>query len=122
MILRLVEEVFDIPDDDMYAFIMLEEREDVEHNLIILMKRMLDHLEIGLGELLSQSVHLNMPMDDSPHAEFIVLEKNLSKFPDVFFDTEKDKIATLKSLINELYKKFIVSKKTHNSSFASFLA
>jgi len=34
MILRLVEEVFDIPDEDMHSFIILEEREDVEHNLM----------------------------------------------------------------------------------------
>lgn len=120
MILRLVEEVFNIPDEDMHSFIILEEREDVEHNLITLMKRMLDHLEVGLAELLARSPHLNMKIETTPHSEFLILEKNLSKFPDVFFETEKDKIATLKFIINDLHKKLIVPKKSQNGSSISF--
>lgn len=46
MVVRLIESVFDIPDESMHAFIMLEQREGVEHDLVILMKRMLDHMEI----------------------------------------------------------------------------
>ncbi len=46
MIVELVEMIFDIPDESMHSFIILEQRESVEHDLIILMKRMLDHLHI----------------------------------------------------------------------------
>jgi hypothetical protein len=46
IIVQLIEEVFDIPDEYMYAFIILEQRAGVEHDLVILMKRLLDHLEI----------------------------------------------------------------------------
>jgi len=46
IILQLIETIFDIPDESMHAFILLEERESVEHDLVILMKRMLDHLEV----------------------------------------------------------------------------
>jgi|GEM_PF-1958592 len=46
MIVQLVEMVFDVPDESMHAFVLLEQRESAEHNLIILMKRMLDDLRI----------------------------------------------------------------------------
>lgn len=46
MILQIIEDVFDIPDENMYGFISLEQKEDIEHTLIALMKRMLDHLSI----------------------------------------------------------------------------
>jgi hypothetical protein len=46
IIVQLIELVFDIPDESMHAFILLEQRVSVEHDLIILMKRMLDYLEV----------------------------------------------------------------------------
>ncbi len=54
MIVQLIEQVFDIPDESMHAFILLEQRNDIEHALIALMKRMLDHLMVGLQELVRQ--------------------------------------------------------------------
>lgn len=114
LILWLVEEIFDIPDEDMNAFIVLEDREDVEHTLIILMKRMLDHLEVGLAHLIAQSPHLSIKIDETLHPEFIVLDKMLHKFPETFFETEKDRIAALKNDVNTLYTKFILQKNQSN--------
>ncbi len=57
MIVELVEKVFDIPDESMHAFILLEQRNDIEHGLIALMKCMLDHMIIGLQELITQTMY-----------------------------------------------------------------
>lgn len=120
MVVQLIETVFDIPDESMHAFIMLEQRESVEHDLVILMKRMLDHLEIGLKELISQSTQLSQKKDSKHHSEFIVIQKNLTKLPSLFFETEKDKIAALKNTIFDLYQKFIVEKNSHWLSSLNF--
>ena len=94
----------------MHSFVILEHRENVEHSLIILMKRMLDHLEVGLTELISQSPHLSKPIEEQLHSEYILLEKNLHKLPHVFMETEKERIAAIKNSVNELHKNFVLKK------------
>jgi hypothetical protein len=105
----------------MHSFVILEDREDVEHSLIILMKRMLDHLEVGLTELIAQSPHLIHPIEEQPHSEYILLEKNLHTLPHVFLETEKDRIAAIKNSVQELHKKFILQKDTGEGSIFSEL-
>lgn len=46
LIVHLVETIFNIPDESMQAFVMLEQREEIEYSLIALIKRMLDHIGI----------------------------------------------------------------------------
>jgi len=84
------------------------------------MKRMLDHLEVGLKELLLQAPHLSEKKDEKIHSEFIVLQKNLSKLPHIFFETDKDRVGALKQSVNDLYKKFIESKGAHSESPINF--
>lgn len=121
IILWLVEEIFDIPDEHMHSFVILEDREDVEHSLIILMKRMLDHLEVGLTELISQSPHLSKPIEEQPHSEYILFEKNLHSLPHVFMETEKERIAALKNSVHELHKNFVLKKDVWEGSIFSEL-
>gem|GEM_PF-3581098 len=49
-----------------------------------------------------------------------MLQKNLSKLPRIFFETEKDKIAQLEHTINGIYQKFIVAKSSHQHSSLNF--
>jgi hypothetical protein len=44
---------------------MSEEKEDIEHRLIILMKRVLDFIEIGLREMLENAQHLDKAIIDN---------------------------------------------------------
>ncbi len=120
MIVRLIEMVFDIPDESMYDFVLLEQREEIEHSLVALMKRMLDHLEVGLKEMVAQSPHLTGKKDSNLHPEYIVLQKNLSKLPNIFFETDKDKIATLKQSVYTVYHEFIEHRNLNKASFINF--
>jgi hypothetical protein len=47
MMIRVIEEVFDVDDEHFHDFILSEEKEDIEHQLIILIKRILDFMEAG---------------------------------------------------------------------------
>lgn len=120
IIVKLVESVFDIPDESMYSFILLEQRGGVENTLIALMKRMLDHLEVGLTELIMRSPHLENKTENGLHSEFLMLQKDLSSFPNLFFETEKDRIASLKHNVQDIYQKFIVEKNSHSSFSVNF--
>jgi hypothetical protein len=51
IMLRVIEEVFDVNDKDFQDFLLSEEREDIEHRLIILIKRILDFIDSGLKEM-----------------------------------------------------------------------
>ncbi len=120
IIVQLVEMVFDIPDESMHAFILLEQRGWIEHTLIALMKRMLDHLEVGLKELIDQAPHLTEKKEEKFHSEFIVLQKNLSKLPHIFFETDKDRIAALKQSVYALYHEFVEGKSAYSTSSVNF--
>lgn len=61
MMVRIIEKIFDINDENFHDFILSEEKEDVEHQLIILMKRVLDFMEIGLKDILEKSTELVEP-------------------------------------------------------------
>jgi hypothetical protein len=37
-----------------------------------------------------------------------VLQKDLSRLPSLFFETEKENIACIEHTVNEIYEKFIV--------------
>lgn len=120
MIVDLIERIFDIPDESMHAFVMLEERENVEHALIALMKKMLDHLEVWIRELIGHSWNLSIKPQDYRHAEFIVLQKNIWKLPNIFFETEKNKIAALQQTVFAIYEKYIVQKNVRTASSLNF--
>ncbi len=48
MMISVIEEVFDVGDEYFHDFLICEEKEDIEHRLILLMKRILDYVEAGL--------------------------------------------------------------------------
>jgi hypothetical protein len=67
-----------------------------------------------------QSTLLSQKKDYIQDSEFIVLQKNLSQLPYLFFETEKDKIAILEHIVFELYQKFIVEKNPNDHRLLIF--
>ena len=51
IMLRVIEEVFDVDDEHFHDFLMSETKETIEHELIILIKRVLDFIEKGLKDM-----------------------------------------------------------------------
>lgn len=120
LIVHLVETIFNIPDESMQAFVMLEQREEIEYSLIALIKRMLDHIGIWLQELIQNTKHLKDKKDAHIHAEFIVLEKNISQLSHLFLETEQAKISSLTQTVFAVYEKNIQKKNQNEENFYSF--
>ena len=64
IMLRVIEEVFDVDDEMFHDFLLSENKEDIEHRLIILIKRVLDFIETGLREMFQNTKHLEKPIID----------------------------------------------------------
>lgn len=64
IMMRVVEEVFDVGDEHFHDFIISSEKEDIEHRLIILMKRILDVIETGLQDMLAHTELLSGPIEE----------------------------------------------------------
>lgn len=45
IMLRVIEEVFNVDNEHFHDFLLSESREDIEHRLILLIKRVIDFIE-----------------------------------------------------------------------------
>jgi hypothetical protein len=110
--MRVIEEIFDIDDEYLHDFLMCEEKEDIEHRLIILMKRILDYVEAGLRDMLDHSEHLDEPIGDHIKDEYLIIKSALEKYPGEIMESQKEGIESLKIESDELLIK-IQSRKTN---------
>lgn len=111
--IRVVEEVFDVDDCYIQDFLMSEEKEDIEHRLIILMKRVLDFIEIGLKEMLGHTTHLDKPIiDNHIRKEFSIIRDTLLQYSWLILESEWDHIRNLKLEVDTIVHK-INQKKTN---------
>jgi len=89
VMLRVVEEVFDVDDEHMSIFLMSEEKEDIEHRLIILIKKVLDYIEAGLKEMLSTMNNLEEPIiDGQVKKECTVIQDTLAQYSLLVLESE----------------------------------
>lgn len=102
MMVRIIEKIFDINDENFHDFILSEEKEDVEHQLIILMKRVLDFMEIGLKDILEKSTELVEPRWEYLKDEYLVIEATLKKYPITIMQSEKENINKVKISVDEV--------------------
>jgi hypothetical protein len=99
MMTGIVEAVFDVHDDSFHGFIVSEIREEIEHNLIILMKRSLDMLEVALAEELKEAHNLTSK-NAKNDTEFEVIQATLQKLPKMIFEEVRALIDPLKIQID----------------------
>lgn len=112
IMLRVIEEVFDVGDENFQDFLLSEEREDIEHRLIILIKRILDFIDAGLKEMFQNTQHLDQPIVDGHiRAEFNVIRDTLHKYSWVILESEWGHIRELKIQIDDLAAKIEQKKK-----------
>ena len=111
MMMRVIEEVFDVGDEYFHDFILCEDKEDLEHQLILLMKRMLDFVERGLQNLLIQTIHLDSPIDKHINKEFEIIQQTLIKYPYIILSEEKNHIETLKHEVEKVHSKTLQKRK-----------
>lgn len=111
MILHVIEEVFDISDEYFHDFILCEDKEDLEHQLILLMKRMLDFVEQGLQNLLTQTTHLDAPIDKHINKEFEIIQQTLVKYPDIILTEEKAHVEALRHEVEKVHTKTLQKRK-----------
>ncbi len=112
MMMRVIEEVFDVEDEYFHDFILSEEKEDVEHRLIILMKRILDYVENGLRDMIEHSEQLNEPIDDHIKDEFLIIKSALLQYPSEIMTSQKDAIESLKIQVDAVLVKIKERKKS----------
>lgn len=111
IILHVIEDVFDISDDFFHDFLLSESKEDIEHQLIILMKRTLDFVEQGLQSMLKQSKHLDAPIDEHIRKEFDIIKQTLEKYPEVILTEQRNQIEALKHEVEKVHTKTLQKKK-----------
>lgn len=90
--LQIIEEVFDVRDTYFTQFILSDHREDIEHQLVILFKRVLDFIEDALRDMLAHIDHLDEPIVDHVRSEYEVIEASLLKYPEIIFHAQSDEI------------------------------
>jgi hypothetical protein len=71
IMLRVIEEVFDVDDEHMHDFLLSEKKEDIEHRLIILIKRVVEFIREGLKTMFQNTTSLDGPIIDGPSTERI---------------------------------------------------
>ena len=111
MMMRVIEEVFDVEDEYFHDFILSEEKEDVEHRLIILMKRILDYVENGLRDMITHSEQLDEPIDDHIKDEFLIIKSALLQYPTEIMTSQKNAIEGLKIEVDAVLIKIKERKK-----------
>lgn len=111
MMMRVIEEVFDVDDEYFHDFILSEEKEDVEHRLIILMKRILDYVENGLKDMIEHSGQLDTPIDDHIKDEFLIVKSALLQYPQEIMSSQKNAIKELKIQIDGVLVRLKEKKK-----------
>lgn len=111
MMMRVIEEVFDVDDEYFHDFIFSEEKEDVEHRLIILMKRILDYVENGLKDMIEHSEQLGTPIDDHIKDEFLIVKSALLQYPEEIMSSQKGSIEALKIEVDAVLVRLKERKK-----------
>lgn len=113
IMIRVIEEVFDVDDQYIQNFLMSEEKEDIEHRLIILMKRVLDFIEQGLGELLEHVEHLDKPIvDNHIRKEYNIIHDTLLQYSALILESESEHITELKLEVDATVNK--INQKKSN--------
>lgn len=111
IILHVIEDVFDVSDEFFHDFLLSEDKEDIEHQLIILMKRILDFVEQWIKTMLEQSKHLDAPIDDHVRKEFDIIKQTLSKYPEIILSEQRNQIEALKNEVEKSHSKTLQKKK-----------
>ena len=111
LMLQIIEEVFDVRDTYFTQFILSDHREDIEHQLIILFKRVLDFIENALKDLLTQIDHLDEPVYDHVRSEYEVVEASLLKYPAVIFHSQRDEIHRLKNQVDTIFHDLVKKQR-----------
>lgn len=111
MILHVIEDVFDISDEFFNDFLLSEDKEDVEHQLIILMKRILDFVEQWLKTMLEQSKHLDTPIDGHIRKEFDIIQQTLVQYPEIILTEQRTQIESLKHEVEKVHTKTLQKRK-----------
>lgn len=112
IMLSVIEEVFDVDDEIFGDFLLSENKEDIEHRLIILIKRVLDFIETGLKEMLQNTKHLDKPIVDGHiRKEFIIIRDSLLQYSGIILESEGNRIRELKLGVDELVVKIKQKKK-----------
>lgn len=110
--LRVIEEVFDVNDELFNDFIFSEEKEDIEHRLVILIKRVIDFIEAGLKEMFQNIKHLDKPIiEGHVRKEFSVIEDTLYEYSGLILESEGNHIRELKLQVDTLVQKIQQKKK-----------
>ncbi len=108
----VIEEVFDVDDEYTHDFLMFEGKEDIEHRLIILMKRVLDFIETGLKEMLKNIQYLDKPIVDGHiRKEFSIIHDTLLQYSRLILESEGEHIRGLKLQVDEIVVKIRQKKK-----------
>jgi hypothetical protein len=112
IMLRVVEEVFDVHNDYVSQFLISEEKEDIEHRLIILIKRVLDYIEEGLKKMLTDTENLDQPVTEGHiRKECTIIEDTLAQYSTLVLESEWDHIRELKLQIDTVVQKMNKNKK-----------
>lgn len=112
IMLRVIEEVFDVDDEMFHDFLLSENKEDIEHRLIILIKRVLDFIETGLREMFQNTKHLEKPIIDwHIRKEFTIIHDTLLQYSGLILESEGNHIRELKLEVDELVVKIKQKKK-----------
>lgn len=113
IMLRVIEEVFNVDNEHFHDFLLSESREDIEHRLIILIKRVLDFIERGLREMFENTENLDEPIVDGHiRKEFAVIQSSLLQYSGLILESEGDHIRELKIQVDALVVQ-IEEKKKH---------
>lgn len=112
IMLRVIEEVFDVDDTLFNNFIFSENKEDVEHRLIILIKRVLDFIKTGLKEMFQNIKHLDKPIiDNHIRKEFSIIQDSLHQYSGIILESEWNHIREIKLQVDSLVQKIQQKKK-----------
>jgi hypothetical protein len=113
VMLRVIEEVFNVDNEHFHDFLLSESREDIEHRLIILIKRVLDFIERGLGEMFENIENLDGPIvNGHVRKEFDIIKSSLLQYSGLILESEGSHIRELKIQVDALVIK-IEEKKKH---------
>lgn len=109
---RVIEEVFNVDNEHFHDFLLSESREDIEHRLIILIKRVLDFIERGLGEMFQNMENLDEPIVNGHiRKEFAVIESSLLQYSGLILESEGSHIHELKIQVDALVAQIEEKKK-----------
>ena len=113
-IFRMIESLFDVHDEQMLAFIMNEQKEDIESRVIRLIKRLLDDYEYLLESAVlsaGSALQKNVTSPDQYSVEYRVLSSQLPAFSDQLLDQYERDINILKTEIDTIERTIIEQQK-----------